>query len=281
MGEHETIPRTVMSPLSDDPQAVPILPAATVMILRDGPSGLEVFMQQRNHGSQFVAGLHVFPGGGVDPQDGDPAMIERCAGRSDQDASHRVGEETGGLAYWAASIRETFEEAGLLLAYREDGSPVRLDEPDMARRFAQHRVEVDQGRRTLLEVCEAEQLRLATDTMHYHSRWITPLGPKRRYDTRFFVAPAPADQVASNDAREAIADLWTSPVEALERYAAGDLGMITPTLLSLTDLAEHATVASVLDATAPYRDVPAILPKRIVDESGERVVLPGEPGYDT
>ena len=266
--------------MADDPESVPIRPAATVMLLRDTPSGPEVFMQQRNHGSQFVAGLYVFPGGGVDAEDSSGAIFERCTGRTDADASTRLGEASGGLAFWVAALRETFEEAGLLLAHTADGARLRFDDPDEAERFAAHRTSVDSGESTLLDVCVAEDLTLDLGDMHYHSRWITPLGPKRRYDTRFFVAPMPDGQVASKDNREAIADLWISPREAVEQEASGELSMIIPTLASLRDLARHDTVADVLADAEGLKDVPAILPKPIVGPDGRDVLLPGDPGYD-
>lgn len=271
--------RGTVSPPADSPETVPIRPAATIMLLRDGADGLEVFMQQRNHGSEFVAGLHVFPGGAVDPEDGESDIYERCVGRDDVDASERTGESSGGLAFWVAAIRETFEEAGLLLALK-GGSPLHFDDPTVAARFDEHRTEVDQGRRTLLSVCRSEELMLDVSRMHYHSRWITPLGPKRRYDTRFFVAPMPTGQIASKDNREAIADLWIAPKVAVAQEAAGELNMLIPTLASLRELATHDDVASALAASAPLRDVPGILPRIIMGPNGREALLPGDPGYD-
>jgi len=269
-----------MSKTADDPDSVPVKPAATVMLLRDSADGPEVFMQQRNHGSDFVAGLHVFPGGAVDPEDGDAAIFERCRGRDDADASARLGEPSGGLAFWVAALRETFEEAGLLLACTGDGAALRFDDPDEADRFAKHRTAVDSGELTLLEVCVAEELTLDLADMHYHSRWITPLGPTRRYDTRFFVARMPEGQVASKDNREAIADLWISPRRAVEQEAAGELHMLIPTLASLRELAMHDSVDHALAAAAALAEVPAILPKPIMGPDGRGVLLPGDAGYD-
>src|SRR5207244_1992042 len=124
--------------------------------------------------------------------------------------------------YWVAAIRESFEEAGVLLAYRLDGEVVRLDDPVVEARFREHRHAVDTGGRRLVDVCAAENLRLAVDGMHYFSHWITPEGAPRRYDTRFFVARAPAGQVPLHDDRETIANTWIGPEEALERHRRGD-----------------------------------------------------------
>ena len=106
--------------------------AATVLILRDGPDGLEVFMVRRNLNSDFVGGAYVFPGGAVDPEDRHADLEAICEGYTDAEASRRLGIDRGGLAYWVAAIRESFEEAGVLLAYRSDGSIVDLDDPKHA-----------------------------------------------------------------------------------------------------------------------------------------------------
>ena len=109
------------------PDAVPLRDAATVLVLRDGREGLEVFMLRRNLKSDFVGGAYVFPGGAVDPDDRHDNLEPVCEGRSDSDASRRLGIERGGLAFWVAAIRESFEEAGLLLAYDRDGDFVDLE----------------------------------------------------------------------------------------------------------------------------------------------------------
>ncbi len=137
---------------------------------------LEVFMLRRNLNSDFVGGAYVFPGGAVDHEDGQPAVEALCQGRSDADTSAFLGLDSGGLAFWVAAIRESFEEAGVLLAYDRDGGIIHLDDPVTAERFRAHREEVDQSRRRLLDVCRDETLLLAVDEMYYFSNWITPRG---------------------------------------------------------------------------------------------------------
>ena len=124
------------------PSDVPIRPAATVMLRADRPD-LHVLMLRRRAGSAFVGGMSVFPGGGVDEEDGGASGAEASL------ANLRLGVREGGLAYWMAAIRETFEEAGLLLARSADGVLVDLSEGERAQRFASHRAEVDAGRRRL------------------------------------------------------------------------------------------------------------------------------------
>ena len=203
---------------------VPLRDAATVMLVRDAPAGaqgdadpggLEVFMLRRNLQSDFVGGAYVFPGGGVDDHDRHRRLESICRGRDDADASERLGIEAGGLAYWVAAIRESFEEAGVLLAYGCDGEMIRLDQPEVAARFVEHRRAVDRGERRLVDVCADEQLQLAVDGIHYFSHWITPEGAPRRYDTRFFVARAPRRRCRVHDDHEVIANLWVRPADAL------------------------------------------------------------------
>ena len=261
---------------------VAIRDAATVMLVRDDAEGaLEVFMLRRNLQSDFVGGAYVFPGGGVDDHDRVADLGAVCEGRSDADASAQLGVSAGGLAFWVAAIRESFEEAGVLLAYDGD-ELVRFDDPVIAERFVEHRGAVDRGEQRLIDVCRAEGLRLAVDTMSYFSHWITPEGPSRRYDTRFFVARAPVGQVPLHDDREVIANLWIRPSDALARYEAGDFEMIFPTVRSLIAIERFATSDELLAAAEAIGQVPAILPRIVEDEGGGgvRIVLPGDPGYD-
>ncbi len=268
--------------------AVPVRDAATVMLVRDGEPGLEVFMLRRNLRSDFVGGAYVFPGGAVDDHDRHDDLEAVCAGRTDTDASTRLGIERGGLAYWVAAIRESFEEAGVLLAYGDGGRHgdgiVRLDDHDevTAARFRTHRAEVDRGERRLVDVCRDEGLRLAVDTMYYFSHWITPEGMPRRYDTRFFVAAAPEAQEPLHDDREVIANLWITPAEALARHDAGEYEMVFPTVRSLVALSRFDSAADLLAHAAAVDEVPAILPRIVAEEQGGyRIVLPGDPDYDT
>jgi 8-oxo-dGTP pyrophosphatase MutT (NUDIX family) len=189
--------------------------------------------------------------------------------------------DSGGLAYWVAAIRECFEEAGLLLAYGPGGDDlVGMGEGEVAGRFARHRSGVDGGSLSLVELCAVEGLTLAVDRIHYFSHWITPEGAPRRYDTRFFVTAAPSDQEASHDNREAVADVWIRPADALERSRAGELALILPTLRNLVAISRFARSADLLAHAAAIGRVPAILPRLVADEHGTRIVLPGDPLYD-
>lgn len=273
-------PQPIMDFGTADPEAIPVRDAATVMVLRDGTDGLEVCMLRRNLRSDFVGGAYVFPGGGVDEEDAHDDLAEVVTGLDDATASRQVEVPSGGLAFWVAAIRECFEEAGLLLAYDEDGRVVDFDDPERAARFVEHRREVDEGRRRLVEVCSAESLRLAVDGIHYFSRWITPLGAPRRYDTRFFVTAAPEAQTPVHDDREVIEATWVRPVDALERHRQGLFEMIFPTVRTLEALARFDTAGAVLEHAADVGRIEPILPRIVEANGGLRIVLPGDRQYD-
>jgi len=250
------------------------------MLVRDASDGCEVFMMRRTLAAIFAGGLYVFPGGAVDPADRADDVAALCDGRTDADASQRLQVAEGGLGFWIAAIRECFEEAGVLLARRPDGAFVRFDEPEVESRYLAHRSAVHSGSVRLIDLCADEGLRLATDDIHYVSHWITPIGERRRFDTRFFVARAPQAQEPLHDEHETIASLWVRPADALARQARGDLAMIAPTMRNLELLVPHATADEALAATASLGRPPAIQPKLRLDDDGRvEVVMPSDPGF--
>jgi 8-oxo-dGTP pyrophosphatase MutT (NUDIX family) len=272
------------------------------MVVRDGEDAsapLEVLMVRRNLRSDFVGGAYVFPGGAVDPADGGTEAEACSRGRIDAEASEILGVGSGGLAYWIAALRECFEEAGVLLAYVPDarargtaggqGAPsgggdrslLSLAAADDAERFARHRLDINAGRRRFVDVCGEEGLSLALDRVHYFAHWITPEGAPRRYDTRFFVAAAPQHQLPAHDAGETIAAAWIRPADALARHRDGEIELIFPTIRNLQAIGRFATSGELLAAAAAAGRVPAILPRVVVDGRGVRILLPGDPGYQT
>ena len=252
------------------------LPAATVALVRDAAGGLEVLLLQRSFSSGFMPGVHVFPGGGLDPGDESPEALARSTGPTDAEASRMLGIDRGGLAYWIAAIREAFEEAGIFLAYSPAGDIVDLG-GRTAERYRDHRRALDQGKSGVGEVARAEGLRLATDRLVYFSHWITPVGAPRRYDTRFFLAMTPPRQEAEHDNREAIAHTWIRPAEALDYYRRKEIKLRTPTLKTLERFAAFSSVDALAAELRGQGDIPALLPR--VGRDG-RTLLPGDPGYD-
>jgi len=268
---------------------VPLRPAATVMLVRDAATGagIEVFMLRRTLAAAFAGGMYVFPGGKVDDADGTTEIEGIADGLDDEAASTRLGLASGGLAYWAAAIRECFEEAGVLMARHARGDRagdiVRFDDEHVVDRFEQHRHAVHQGSLSIVDLCEREQLRLCAGDLAYVSHWITPVGEVRRFDTRFFVARAPQAQEPLHDDGETIESLWVAPGEALARFRRGELAMIPPTIANLEFLVDHISADAVMVAAHAIPTPPAILPKLRVNADGKvvGVVLPDEADYDS
>jgi 8-oxo-dGTP pyrophosphatase MutT (NUDIX family) len=234
---------------------VPTRDGATIMLVRDGDhleQPLEVFMVQRHPRTAFGS-IHAFPGGVVDAADGLAAVGELCDGCTDVDASARLGIRSGGLAFWVAAARETFEEVGVLMARDSSGSLVRFDDDGREAHFDGRRGEVASRRVSLAELLLDEGLRLALDQVHYVAHWITPEGEPKRYDTRFFLARAPEGQAYAHDDDELIGSEWVRPLDALARGEAGGFPLIYPTIASLQDLARFPTA----DAAVAAYDVAA------------------------
>ena len=253
-------------------------PAATVLLVRDGETGVEVLMLRRNLNSDFVGGAYVFPGGSVDSADAD--IEGGDAYFTDDHASRRLALPAGGLAYYVACLREVFEESGLLLATTSQGQYVTFSDAATRDRFADYRRELNEGRRSFRDIVAREELQLDLRALEYYSHWVTPIGPPRRYDTRFFVALAPEHQVAAHDAGETVADVWIAPTEALDRARRGELEMIFPTVKNLEDIAHLHTAAEVVEFARQRRTIPRIEP-RIVTRSGRtEILMPSDDGYD-
>lgn len=239
-----------------DPAAVPVKPAATVMLLRDAVAGgIEVFMMRRTTKSAFAGGMYVFPGGAVDSEDS---------------------------SYEVAAIRECFEEAGVLLARTPDGSHPRFDDPELAERFSRYRHDVHEGRCSMTRVLTEEGLTPSTSELHWVSHWVTPFGEIRRFDTRFFVTAAPADQEPLHDDKELDDSFWVSPSAALSRSRRGELLMLPPTIANLEFLADHDTVRGALGTASEFGPPIRVLPKVRWNPDGtmDALLMPGDAGYD-
>ncbi len=274
--------------------SVTLRDAATVMLIRDavdedGGDAIEVCMLRRNLASEFVAGVYVFPGGSVDPDDRGRAAEELSRGLTDAEASAILGVASGGLSFWVAALRECFEEAGVLVAEpvgwggsEAGGGDALLDttDPEVGRRFAAYRDAVNGGSLRLLDVCRAENLRLATDTVHYVSHWITPDLAPRRYDTRFFVTAAPAGQIASHDDGETIATIWVRPAQALADEVAGDIELLPPTIANLRSIERFTSTAQVMAWARAITEVTTILPVVLIEDGRVLILRPGDEGYE-
>jgi 8-oxo-dGTP pyrophosphatase MutT (NUDIX family) len=245
--------------------------AATILLLRDGPEALEVFMVQRHHEIDFARGALVFPGGKVEDADADAALRAHCQGVDGLDADAVTAR--------VAAIRETFEESGVLLA-RRIGEPGLIEAEALAGVEARHRAALQAGDAGLLDVVRAEGLALACDQLVHFAHWITPEVMSKRFDTHFFLAVAPADQLALHDGGEAVDSIWTGVDAAVAREAAGECKIVFPTLTNLRKLGRSRRVSDALDAARAGRVV-TVLPWVEKNEAGEVLLcIPAEADYD-
>lgn len=244
-----------------DPPAEPS-PAATTVLLRDGQDALEVLLMQRHRRSGFVPGAWVFPGGRVDPADADPDLGNRLVGLGADPEPPRP--------FWAAAIRELFEETGVLLARERSGAEWIGGTASEGLQAIRDALLSDQT--TLAQVAQELDVSLDTRSMAHVAHWVTPVVEPRRYDTHFLAVELPPGQQVTPDPREMTAAVWLSPAAALERFERGDLPMVFPTVKTLAMLQDHDTVAAVLEG-ARHRPVDRILPRLVRTESGVAIVV--------
>jgi 8-oxo-dGTP pyrophosphatase MutT (NUDIX family) len=255
-------------------------PAATVLTMRDGPSGVEVLMLRRNLNSDFVGGAYVFPGGGVDPADASQLAEEISVGLDDATCSKQLGLARGGLAYYVACLRELFEEGGLLIACDDQGHEVDTANTSLVDRLNDERESVNDGSLDFLEMLQREGLHLDLRHIAYFAHWVTPVGPPRRYDTRFFVALAPRGQVAWHDDHETVATRWLRPRNALDLATRGEFDILFPTQRNLEAIADFASANDVLDYARSLDNIARIEPRFIERDGQTVIVIAGDPGYD-
>ena len=234
----------------------PIRPAASVILARDTDPGFEILMLRRTAQAAFAGGMYVFPGGRVDGDDHLHVYDALRSGPNDAQASQQraLGAEWRG--YWIAGIRESFEEAGVLLAYDRDGALLDLHDEAISGRFDEYRHALHRGELSLDGICTREGLILAIDRMHFLNRWITPEGRPRRFDTRFFIAEAPAKQHGRHDEYETVDSLWISPADALARNDRGEFGLMSVTRRQLETLADFGTMQALHDLMTTEREFP-------------------------
>ncbi|MBA3235267.1 MAG: MBL fold metallo-hydrolase [Chloroflexi bacterium] len=220
-------------------------PAATVVLLRSGPSGLEALLTRRPATMAFAPDMHVFPGGRVDAGDADPALAARSVITAADAASGLGGdlEPSVALAAHVAAIRELFEEAGVLLA----------DTTAPPRAIAAGRSALLGGDATMATLAAALGLTLRTDRLVPLSRWVTPPGLDRRFDTRFFAASLEDGIEASFEGDEVADHAWLRPTDALAEMAGGRLAMWPPTSATLQQLEYASSLDEIRMRLAPGR----------------------------
>lgn len=242
-------------------------PAATVVILRDGRDGVEVFMVVRHHEIDFASGALVFPGGKVDAQDAAADWADLAP--YDGAAPDR--------AFMVAAARETFEEAGLVLARRR-GSEALLGAEAAHRLVERHRAPLLAGEANFLDLVRRENLLLATDLMVPFAHWITPEPQPKRFDTHFLLVSAPVEQLGAHDGGESVEGFWIAPQQALRDAEAGARTLVLPTQMNLLKLTRYASVAEAVAVTRSSRIV-TVTPRIERTADGRKLHIPAEAGY--
>ncbi len=251
--------------------------ASAIMLLRDVPTGqgIEVFMVRRVIQSDFMPDVYVFPGGSVSHDDYAAELADGVSARVVASPADPEGRTAAGTGVRAAAIRELFEEAGVLLAYR-DGEIVSIPEQQVAH-FESYRHAFQQRSGSLEEMARAERLVLATDRLGYFAHWITPQGMPKRFDTHFFITTAPAEQLAAHDRLETSEGIWIAPAEALARFERDEFPLVFATIYQLRELASFNSVKAALDHCATHR-VPTHIPMLVQEDGKARVFLQEDEG---
>ena len=251
--------------MSDAKKPANPLPSATILLLRDGASGLEVFMVKRHHQIDFASGALVFPGGKLDPHDNDPAL------RAHADGAENLDDLRLSLA--ACAIREGFEESGILLA-RKPGASGYID-AGASSALAPWRPKLNNSEAGLAEFLTRENLRLGCDGLVPFAHWVTPVFMPKRFNTFFYLAATPVGQLGRHDGSESVDSVWINPNDAIEdkRWT-----IIFPTKVNLLKLGEAKTVAQAI-ANAKASRIVTIEPKMIERDGKRLITIPKDAGY--
>jgi 8-oxo-dGTP pyrophosphatase MutT (NUDIX family) len=227
-----------------------------------------------------MAGNYVYPGGTVDKgDDNEEVLSHSVTGPSEGTgiAGHAFADLLG---YRIAAIRELFEEAGVLLAYRPDRTPFLLSNDAERKRFFEYRKKLNANELTMLELAAEEHLLLALDQLHYYTHWITPEANPVRFDTRFFAARHPSGQEASPDLKETTDGIWIAPRPALEANVQGTVPLSPPTLKTLEDVARFNALDSFLSALQVTDRKPPVLPVSVIIAEETVLIFPWDPEYE-
>lgn len=255
----------------EQPDVAP-LDAASIIVLRPATTGFEVLLMRRHGNSKVLGGAYVFPGGKVDPADGQvaPARMQQPLSDLRQALGEADASEATALRMFSAAIRETLEECGVLYAEGADHAIANAAREQLLAGMAWP------------DWVAAHPQPLMTSALVPWSRWITPkasLMMSKRFDTRFFVAILPAQQQASHDGHEATALEWLTPLAALTRYEQGDIDMAPPQIMTLLDLSRFADVDAVI-AHGRSRPSPLIQPHHFEQDGMRVLAFPGDTAHE-
>jgi 8-oxo-dGTP pyrophosphatase MutT (NUDIX family) len=242
-----------------------------MLLLRQKISEMEVFMMVRHDQIDFASGALVFPGGSVDASD------RELIARPELFSSGGLTDPTA-LGLRVAAIRETFEESGILLA-RPAGSNELVSATRASEVEAAHREALCEGKIKFVDILSEAKLVLALDLLVPFAHWITPVGLPKRFDTHFFVAIAPADQVGAHDGKESVDSIWVSPSAALEGSTTGRFKLLFPTTRNLIKLGRQTSAASAVE-TARNTKITTVLPEILTVDGRRKLKIPADAGYD-
>ena len=247
--------------------------ASTVLLLRDSKTAneIEVFMMVRHHQIEFNSGALVFPGGSVDKNDMDIAAEPELY-------SGGEGLDADALGFRIAAIRETFEESGILLA-RPKGSKALVDAKRASEIEVAFRADLNDRKTTFLRALTDSGMQLALDALTPYAHWITPEGMPKRFDTWFYLAAAPPDQLGAHDGKESTDSIWVSPREALAGGETGRFKLPFPTTRNLIRLGKQDSVRAALD-DSQGKTVITVTPVMTKTATGRQLRIPLEAGYD-
>ena len=256
----------------------------------DHLGAFELFLVKRAARSGFMGGMYVFPGGKLDPSD-QSGVIKSTISENDfldwhdrlhsSDFTNPAVDESLGRGLLVASVREVFEEAGVLLAKAQaTGRVLEIESEQTKARFLEWRDKLARGDCLFSEILMAEDLFLDPTMLTYFAHWITPSREKRRYDTRFFVAYQPSRQEPVVDEHEAEEGVWRSPLEAISDYRRGEISLAPPTLRILEDLGSKASISKIMDWAAA-RDVWPIMPRVGTVDEQIAILLPWDPHFES
>jgi len=254
-----------------------------VILLREkDPEGFEVFLLRRHEKSSFMGGNYVYPGGRVDREDGSLEICSFSKGMTLDEAQKILGRTISpeeSFAHWIAGIRELFEEAGVLLAYDQNGKLFQTTNQEGRTKLLHYRESLQKGKINIYEMAQKENLLFALDQLHYYAHWITPVARSERFDTRFFLTRYPSGQEATHDQKETTAGAWLTPQRALEENLIGDVILSPPTLKTLEDLSRFKGIDDIFHSLEKEKKQP-ILPILTKISDNPLLVFPWDPEYD-
>ena len=259
------------------------LDAATVILARENTDqDFEIFLMRRHRNQSFMGSAYVFPGGRLDKADTGRQLTAYSQGLAAEEAVATLNEpdldHDLALGLFFAAIRETFEEAGVLLAVPASGGVLDFKDQETGSRFETYRRKIHDQEMTLRDLAEEEELVYALDLLTPYSHWITPDIESKRFDTRFLLARMPKNQAPIHDSIEMTESLWVSPAKALAGFEAGEILLMPPTLKTIEELAEFSSLDQ-LFTSASTKEIYPILPQGEAGPDGVVLKLPRDPEY--